>query len=126
MLDLLHVFSSPISLLPRSRLGEPCLIVRLYLIRTDSVNLSGERVTASAICVNNLFADLYKYLSCLSSIITHENSRPIRAVLRGFSSVLDGFFSRKREASPLNVALQANILLVYKASIEKCLAETEP
>src|ERR1039457_7084799 len=88
MLNLLHVFSSPISLLPRSRLGEPS-VFRLYLIRTDSVNLSGERVTAGGICVNNLFADFYNFVAGLSSIITHENFWRKTSVLQGYLYVLD-------------------------------------
>src|ERR1039457_6771738 len=88
MLNLLHVFSSPISLLPRSRLGEPS-VFRLYLIRTDSVNLSGERVTAGAICVNNLFANIYNFVAGLRSIVTDENCWRKTSVLQGFLCVLD-------------------------------------
>lgn len=61
----------------------------------------------------------------MSSIITHENSMPIPVLLQGFWAVLDSLFSPKRAIVPLAVALQANILLVSTAVIEKCRGETE-
>jgi hypothetical protein len=50
-----------------------------------------------AFSVNNLFADLQKFLSGLSSIISHENLLAKPAILQGFLRVLVGLLGPKEE-----------------------------
>ena len=82
------------------------------------MNLSGERVPASAICVNNLFANFYNFVAGLSSIITHENFGWKTSVLQVFLCVLDMLTKPRGGKTGLGRAIERRVKRSFAGDFE--------